>query len=555
MNNIESGIHLLPVEILEVFFQECVPYPTRNHPGPPLSHSHPAVVLSHVCHDWRELALSTPSIWSRMHILAPYPESFIDPSVQWWRDRADNVASLIEVWSKRSAGCSLTIVVDLPTTAWNTEGSHEVFASYNRILEQVFLCSNRWQKVVISMACSIVPVRSFILASTRVSASDFPILRTLELHLIPNDRSVSMIDRTSASLMKGAFFAGPMLRSVELGGHWDTTASLKECVQPWAPLTELKVDLSHAGGSNSYLSAYHALQLLESFQQLIKVSFVLQLERPVRAIERETAIKLPRLQSLSLQGVPMGPGFVRSLVLPSLKAMSLVFDGIEYDDSSVLIPVAPVVHEEGILELLRRFGPQLTALALNTDALSFACFPSCLDSLNHDRLETLSLIDHHFPIPQFNRDRHAAHAKGAKHHVALAYLANPLVLPNLKYFEMTIANVHPDRRCDVGLVEVIAARRGRNVDADEEKEPEAGIQGSADEPQLDANTARSRFASRSRIRHVHVALSWSTHFNVIEELRRRRVDMDADPFKLLLRYSTSRQSVGEILERPWEKYS
>nr|GAT47122.1 predicted protein [Mycena chlorophos] len=68
-----SPIRPLPPDILREIFLACLP--TANHPI-----IHPAyapLLLSSVCHYWRELSRSTPALWKKVHILALHDTSFI----------------------------------------------------------------------------------------------------------------------------------------------------------------------------------------------------------------------------------------------------------------------------------------------------------------------------------------------------------------------------------------------------------------------------------------------------------------------------------------------
>jgi hypothetical protein len=55
--------------------------------NPPMSRSHPAVVISHVCQRWREVALAVGALWKKIHLVIPsYPRGWID------RERHEMVA-------------------------------------------------------------------------------------------------------------------------------------------------------------------------------------------------------------------------------------------------------------------------------------------------------------------------------------------------------------------------------------------------------------------------------------------------------------------------------
>lgn len=353
----------------------------------------------------------------------------------------------------------------------------------------------------------------------------------------------------SSVLLNKDIFTGPMLRSLRLAGQWQMDRTVGQCAQRWAPLTDLKIELCSIGSDSARFNASQALGLLEALPRLVTASFALQHEKPGDAVENHTPIKLSHLKYLSLRGVPMRPGFARSLILPSLNAMHLIFEAYPGGDSNSSTSTQPDGYEAGILELLRIFGTQLSVLALNPEPFTLASFPSCLNNLSNKRLETLSLIDKNFPTPPDHFALYGVDAKQQLDYAALSYLADPSVLPNLKYFEMAVRNLRWDAQWDLALVEMIAARRRMSANFHlGEKGCEALVRESVVKVGPEEDAAQSKCC----IRDVHVALSWWTYIDIVDELKARGVDLEVDPFSIRLDYPYSRRrSIGELSPRPW----
>jgi len=73
--SLRSPLRRLPVEILSAIFIICSSVAQGARSSSNLNPDNPAVALSHVCARWREIALETPLLWSRLIITPPsHPE-------------------------------------------------------------------------------------------------------------------------------------------------------------------------------------------------------------------------------------------------------------------------------------------------------------------------------------------------------------------------------------------------------------------------------------------------------------------------------------------------
>lgn len=66
----ESGLVFpithLPIDMREYIFHAAIDNKLQDG-SLTVSRTHPAVVMSHVCHEWRQIALNTAALWSHIH--------------------------------------------------------------------------------------------------------------------------------------------------------------------------------------------------------------------------------------------------------------------------------------------------------------------------------------------------------------------------------------------------------------------------------------------------------------------------------------------------------
>ncbi|KAJ7099546.1 hypothetical protein B0H15DRAFT_820658 [Mycena belliarum] len=170
MNAIKYGWQM-PVEVLEIIFQMCLPdtdYVSPNTFQAPL-------LLCQVCGSWRKVALFTPSLWSSLSIrLARRPGL--------WKDFLDS-------WLGRSGGRPISLSIT---------GFSQSYHFDEHILKLVVKHSKRWQRLRLDG----------VRATTRATLLNtcMPLLETLEIsggrvHIFPADiprlRTLSILDENA----------------------------------------------------------------------------------------------------------------------------------------------------------------------------------------------------------------------------------------------------------------------------------------------------------------------------------------------------------------------
>ncbi|KAJ3520589.1 hypothetical protein NMY22_g12685 [Coprinellus aureogranulatus] len=518
MASSHSSIGVLPQELLEKAFLECVPYPTSSDLGPPISRNHPAVVLSHVCHEWRVLSLNNPMLWSHMHIRLPSSKQI--PLLIDWRDAVKGLASAIEIWIERSAPCLITVILNLhvpkfglPYRSWITQTPKP--DDYVCIPRSIFKGSKRWKEVDVDVDCDSywgsLATFSNVCREYPAAAGAFPNLEALSIQITASSGAINILQELCPLLVRRGPFSAPSLRRLSVKGYSGNShsRSLQEWGRGLSLLTDLYIEPPDVNSMPALFGPSDALRLLEAVPSLTRASFGLDV---IRVGDRDSfasvRVTARNLTSLSLHGVPPRPHFSRALSLPSLSHLGLLF--------------YPWVGRTGSGTLL-----------VNTP------IGSCLDFLDNKKLETLSFVPNHFPAQRrqavYGPDTHAIDVKMDELNcTALAYIVEPLVFPNLKRFEMNVYNASRDDACSRALLEFIESRRGRVEDIRSGGHESAVGAGDTASDAEDFGYSGSTHSCRQRpLQDVHVVFSTSSPFDIVEELLDRRVDLG---FNLRLDY-------------------
>lgn len=189
-----SGPHpilQLPPEVLSEIFIECLP----QYSAAPASTRAP-MLLAAICRDWREIALSTPFLWS----------SFI-LSVNLLRAKdGSSVVRLFETWISRSGSCPLTMVINSVFASFSMNAAPVQHTLPESFISALNRCSSRWHDVNF-----MLPLTDFY----RLQADEgLPLLRRLSITAAPNTASV---ESESPLPPLKLFSIAPLLRDISLG--------------------------------------------------------------------------------------------------------------------------------------------------------------------------------------------------------------------------------------------------------------------------------------------------------------------------------------------------
>ncbi|KAJ3502684.1 hypothetical protein NLJ89_g8777 [Agrocybe chaxingu] len=135
----------LPDYILQQIFLSCLP----EQYGAIMSVREPPLIFTLVCRRWRQLALSTPSLWASFYVPVPLPSySFGDEEEQIPEDPALTVTvarvKAIQDWGQRAQQCPLAITLR-NELSYNSDG--QVY--YDLLLSAILSLSKCWKHLAI----------------------------------------------------------------------------------------------------------------------------------------------------------------------------------------------------------------------------------------------------------------------------------------------------------------------------------------------------------------------------------------------------------------------
>ncbi|KAJ6523824.1 hypothetical protein B0H19DRAFT_1386291 [Mycena capillaripes] len=152
----------LPDDILREILTASLPsdrYPRLNRKDAP-------VLISHICRDWRRLALSMPRVWTSLHIAAPSASPWVS---------AETISQGVKTWLTRSAELPLSISY-VRTTSVAKELKRDAEKRF-AILHTLIKYSRRWSHMRF-----IFPLYEWFEPLAVLSPEDVPLLQTIIIH-------------------------------------------------------------------------------------------------------------------------------------------------------------------------------------------------------------------------------------------------------------------------------------------------------------------------------------------------------------------------------------
>ncbi|KAJ7487357.1 hypothetical protein B0H11DRAFT_2015316 [Mycena galericulata] len=202
LNIYQYPVLTLPTEITAEIFTQFLPaYPKRPPLLGPLSPS----FLYCICRMWRNVALSTPTLWSAIQLHLDTPR------------RYEQQLHLLELWLQRSGGCPLSIEL-----VQNRDNA----TSPTSFIEAVIRSSRRWQHMRL-----ILPSNEY-----HQIAGPMPLLRSL---ILGPTEPIGHVDPDVISAAK--FPRAPALKDVVLSIHFTRL----RIGLPWSQLTTLTAQIMY----------------------------------------------------------------------------------------------------------------------------------------------------------------------------------------------------------------------------------------------------------------------------------------------------------------------
>ncbi|KAJ7123686.1 hypothetical protein C8R44DRAFT_784202 [Mycena epipterygia] len=260
----------LPFEITSQIFLDCLPEDSDDAVRPYPSQDEAPLVFTRVCRDWREIAISTSTLWNRVHIDLDSDDGRGHLDAKW--------VALLDIWLHRSQPQPLSVTIC----------NRSYTDPHETLVDVLDRHSQRWRDVTLKL-----PFNHF----SRLDApTSLPVLErlTLSAHGSPD-----MINPISA------FRHAPMLRHLclEAGMH------PSDVILPWEQLTTLEFYGA---------SADDCLELLRLTPNV--ASCVLDIQFASHGLALGSP--LLSLRSFTFSG-PAGWGMLRYLVMPVLEKLDL----------------------------------------------------------------------------------------------------------------------------------------------------------------------------------------------------------------------------------------
>ncbi|KAF8169279.1 hypothetical protein K438DRAFT_2024702 [Mycena galopus ATCC 62051] len=291
-----SPVRAMPPEILQQIFVGCLP--TRHN-----AIMHPSaspLLLGRVCSAWRTIALSTPELWSSVHVVV-VPSS-PEPAA---------VCELFRTWLQRSGNRPLSISVFIP----HGTGFEENLRTFMNIILPL---SPRWKSLRLLQ-------RSWPELLCKLSSEDVPSLEVLQIADAGSDPHAIQI-----------LSIAPNLRDLSLKSYrGDALIPPRQ----WDRITSLCLE---ARENFFNLEAAQVLELIEQCANLCSCRLGFPVGAPPLPVVSTSAahqVTLLHLHTLSLTAdvITTSPfnivNFLAALVLPALCALDL--SGLSFDFSAV----------------------------------------------------------------------------------------------------------------------------------------------------------------------------------------------------------------------------
>ncbi|KAK7006196.1 hypothetical protein R3P38DRAFT_3037251, partial [Favolaschia claudopus] len=291
-----SPIRRIPEDVLRDIFVSSVPR-TRNAV---LSCSEAPLLLCNVSSGWRNIALSTPRLWSSLHVVLPGGSG----------SRFQAMLSLAKSWIARSGILPLSLSIGLSRSWWNWEENNDMAP----LLELLTAVSDRWEAIEFH-APKDDSNDHFSQALSSVSSARVPMLTRVKYNCL------------DARALSCDFLSSPSITSFAWSFIPETP--LETMSIAWSSLTCL--DLGSKGYDAPW-TGQRTLQILQRCVNLEACTLVITNADPA-AIPDDT-VDLPRLTSLA---VTCRDHTIASLILQRMRVPQLI-------SFTCTEPVEPSLH-------------------------------------------------------------------------------------------------------------------------------------------------------------------------------------------------------------------
>ncbi|KAJ7906828.1 hypothetical protein B0H13DRAFT_1716163 [Mycena leptocephala] len=329
-----SPVRRLPLDIIQEIFVACLPT-QRNCV---MSASEPPILLGRICSFWRAISLSTPRLWTCLHVVEPTRSPPDSNMTALFEKRHTQRLETMKDWLDRSGNCPLSI---------SLEGAL-YFGGVDPclFLQALIPFASRWR--TINFAAQAPRLTE---ALSHLTESDMPILQDLAIYERPVHTGPVLSPPVNSWASTGIIRC-PRLSKLSLSAE---IFSPTELPLRWSQLTSLSLhDL--AWESSIPLTTDRALQMLSQCPLLRTCSLSIHdtdnLDGEIPGARRMVECPLLHAMHLECRSVPAFtfPRMFRHLSLPRLRQFGL--RGISSPESYPLLSFSSFLAVSTRLESL-----------------------------------------------------------------------------------------------------------------------------------------------------------------------------------------------------------
>ncbi|KAF7334830.1 hypothetical protein MSAN_02369700 [Mycena sanguinolenta] len=146
-----SPVRRLPLDIIQELFVACLP----THRNCVMSASEAPVLLGRVCSSWRAISLSTPRLWSSLHVVEPLwsPD---DPTSTLLENKVARRLEITHTWLGRSGQCPLSISLQSGPAPHSPSDSSAPLTTSIQFVETLISFAPRWQHIQFTAPLSLL---------------------------------------------------------------------------------------------------------------------------------------------------------------------------------------------------------------------------------------------------------------------------------------------------------------------------------------------------------------------------------------------------------------
>ncbi|KAJ7157649.1 hypothetical protein C8R43DRAFT_997237 [Mycena crocata] len=330
-----SPVRRLPEDALREIFISSLPS-THNAI---ISSREAPLLLCHVCSGWRSIALSTPRLWTSLHIVVPD------------EPRLKDILFLAKRWISRSGVLPLSLSIAISACLADSEA-----ASAAPLLSVLAEVSNRWQAVEFTTPDYMYQMDWFSQPLSALTPDGVPNLKTVTFGC------------NNPDVLSTPFLASPGIHSLSL---YNIPSSIDAASISWHSLTRLELGSSYAKDSGPW-SGHIILEILRRCVNLETCTLVIMSSDP--ELITDDSVTLPHLTSLRVACYDhtIGGLLFQRMRLPALTCL----ESIEFMASLISMSLFPTTGTLRELSIQGIFSQR----SLH-QMLAFRMFPSSLETL------------------------------------------------------------------------------------------------------------------------------------------------------------------------------